>query len=129
MKTVGLMHEDAAYLGILHERLVKETHGVAYSLFPCYCHAAILERKPDLLFISMPFGDEEVGWRLIDWLRITAETAYIPLILCTQYSLEMEDRKGFFLGKKIRLIFKPLNLEDLLQAMQQAILLPVLLVI
>jgi DNA-binding response OmpR family regulator len=81
--------------------------------------------KPDLIILDYILGGgERTGWQMLQKLKMRRMTAKIPVIVCTAATREVRDIEGFLQMKGITLVPKPFNIEDLLQAIEQAMQAP-----
>ena len=120
MISVVLMNDELELLNLICTRLCEEGTITCHTLTWDKLGEAI-ELSPDLFLICMTTTEEQRIWDLIERLRMRKETASIPIILCPLYSPAMEDMKGFLRQKKILLVYRPLDLDEVLNAIQQAI--------
>ena len=54
----------------------------------------IKECNPDLIISDHVFGEEKIGWQLIQRLKMDRQTATIPMIVCSGAVHELKEMEG-----------------------------------
>lgn len=80
--------------------------------------------NPDLLMIDMLFAGKNIGWELIQAIRLHPATAHLPVIVCTAARHEVTESESVLLGKGITVVYKPFDIDDLVAAVEQALSAP-----
>lgn len=71
--------------------------------------------QPDLVLLDVKFGHDDEGLILMHKLTLYPPTSSLPLIICAVPSKQICEHEGIFQQKGIVLIYKPFELDDLLQ--------------
>lgn len=73
--------------------------------------------NPDLIISDHPPFQEEKGWQFVQKLKMSADTADIPVIICTTTLkwLRSNVDEGWLTAKRITIVPKPFNVDELLQ--------------
>jgi CheY-like chemotaxis protein len=79
----------------------------------------IEELKPDLLISDVTFGDETLGFELVDKLKLNPATSHIPIILCSGAIAALRERQSYLAEKNVGVLYKPFEVDDLLGAVKQ----------
>ncbi len=75
---------------------------------------------PDLIISDWPPLDREVyGWQFIQMLKMTRETAHIPIIVCTTNLRSIQDNQAWMTSKGILVVAKPFDVDELLGAVEE----------
>jgi CheY-like chemotaxis protein len=77
--------------------------------------------QPDVIILDYLFGAEKLGWQMLQLLKLNRATAAIPLIVCTAATREVRDIQADLLVKGVRLVHKPFDIDDLLDAVKDAL--------
>ena len=77
--------------------------------------------RPDLIILDYMFGEEQIGWQLLQKLKMYRPTAAIPVIVCTAAAQKVREMEGFLQSKGIGLVLKPFDIDDLLRAIEQSL--------
>jgi CheY-like chemotaxis protein len=64
---------------------------------------------------------EDAGWQFLQKLKMTPETAKIPLIICTTNQRIVQEMEGHLANKGVLVVFKPFELDELLEAVNKLI--------
>jgi CheY-like chemotaxis protein len=99
-------------------------HRMTASTFAPDDLTGVLEAKPDLLIIDLMFGSEEVGWQLLQKVRMSPATEKIPVIVCTAATQVVREQEGWLTAKAVKVVLKPFTVADLEQAIGKALDLP-----
>lgn len=75
--------------------------------------------NPDLIILDLMFHRQNLGWNLLQKLKMYPGTTKIPVILCTAASNEVNEQIEYLHSKQIPVLLKPFDLEELLSAVRQ----------
>lgn len=118
-----IIDETQEILDLLREVLEEEGYRVTTSQqpldLPCIKNLAPDLIVQDLLFPSV----QQTGWRLLTLIQIDPDLAQIPFVLCTAASgLVNEPTMAANLDRLgVRVILKPFNLDELLDAFRESL--------
>jgi CheY-like chemotaxis protein len=74
-----------------------------------------------LLILDYIFNHEDIGWQLLQKLKMNRSTASIPVIICTAAVNKVREMEGYLQSKGIGLVLKPFDIDDLLEAVRRAL--------
>ncbi|MFN8594172.1 MAG: response regulator [Thermomicrobiales bacterium] len=118
-----IIDDTPEILDLLRELLEDEGYRVSTSREPLDL-PGIKALAPDLIVQDVLFpNSREKGWNLLTLIQIDPELARIPLVLCTAASgLVNEPTMAANLNRLgVRVILKPFNLDDLLDALRESL--------
>ena len=75
--------------------------------------------NPDLVVLDCSVGQMAKGWQIIQILRLTPDTALLPVVFCVA-AKRMDDLKGYLNRKRVVLLPKPYDSNDLLLSIERA---------
>ena len=75
--------------------------------------------QPDLVILDLVFGREFLGWQTLQKMKMTRETAAIPVIVCTADLRQAQELQGYLTEKKVGLVLKPFDIDELLLMVQR----------
>lgn len=101
---------------ILHEEAGYE---VTLMSFHPQILGQILEMTPDLIISDHVFGEEKIGWQFIQKLKMTRETADIPVIVCSAAVKELKEMEGYLISKNVGVLYKPFDIDELLALVEK----------
>lgn len=84
----------------------------------------VLRIQPDLILLDYIFGDERLGWQMLQKLRMNRATATIPIVVCTAATREVHEIEGYLQAQGIRVVPKPFNIDMLLETVTLALQTP-----
>ena len=76
---------------------------------------------PDLVFLDLLVGAEGSGWRLLEELTTSSDTAGIPVIVCSAALRDVRDQEGWLASKGVKTLIKPFSVDDLELAVKMAL--------
>lgn len=79
----------------------------------------IEELKPDLVISDVTFGEETLGFELVDKLKLNPATTHIPVILCSGAISALRERQSYLAEKNVGVLYKPFEVAGLLGAVKQ----------
>ncbi len=101
-------------------RILLEDEGYRVTLFS-FAPKEIDEVErvhPDLVILDLMFGAENLGWQLLEKLKLRRSTASIPVIICTAATHEVREIEGQLTAQGVMLVAKPFDIDTLLTAIQ-----------
>jgi CheY-like chemotaxis protein len=91
---------------------------------PTTAVADIEQIQPDLLILDMLFAGKNIGWELIQALRLHPATADLPVIVCTAARREVTESESVLSGKGVMVVYKPFDIDELVAAVERALKAP-----
>ena len=82
---------------------------------------AIVRLAPELIILDYMWSEEDLGWSLLQMLRMNPKTAKIPIVLCTGATSKVEELQGHLDDMGIRVVLKPFELDTLLAAIEKSL--------
>jgi DNA-binding response OmpR family regulator len=102
-------------------RLILEGEGyeVILSGFPIQQIHDVEEIDPDLIILDFVFGDQKVGWQMLQMLKMQRSTESIPVIVCTAALDMVREQEGYLVSQGIHVIFKPFDIDHLITSVKE----------
>ncbi len=75
--------------------------------------------QPDLILLDFLMHGREVGWTLLQKLKLHRPTKDIPIVLCTAALLDVKEQEPIFTQKGIPILYKPFDVDELLHVVEQ----------
>jgi two-component system, OmpR family, response regulator VicR len=102
-------------------RLLLETEGYeVYSTDIAYTDLTEVERiRPHLIILDLMMGIKQEGWQFFNLVRQDPSAASIPLILCTAAEHELKGKIDKLNIPLVDIVFKPFDVDYLLQVVQK----------
>jgi DNA-binding response OmpR family regulator len=80
--------------------------------------------RTDLIILDFMLGKYREGWDFLQKLKMFRPTASIPIILCTTALQQIREQEAYLRQKRISVIFKPFDIDDLLCEVKRALTSP-----
>lgn len=78
--------------------------------------------QPDLIIVDFMMGGyEQLGWQLIQKLKMSRATADIAVVICTGALREVREQEGYLHAQNIDVVFKPFDIDHLLATIRRAL--------
>ena len=115
-----VMNDEQELLDLFKDLLEEEGYRVSTSI-----HMLDLEKvrqlRPDLMVLDIMFEGASKGWPFITMARMDRQLCGIPIIFCTAAIRTVEPMLERLTAQQIRVIYKPFQLEELLNAITVAL--------
>ena len=76
---------------------------------------------PDLVILDYLWAGDDAGWSMLQLLRLDRITAKTPIVLCTGAKKEVKALGDRLTRQNVRVILKPFDIDELLQAITLAL--------
>ncbi len=120
-KHILVVNDTQDILEIFRLILEGEGYRVTLSSFPLQKAADIEQLAPNLIILDVVFGEEKIGWQMLQLLKMQPTTASIPIIICTAAEKAVREMEGYLVSKNVVVLYKPFELDDLLATVTQAL--------
>ena len=102
-------------------RMILEGEGyeVILSGFPIQQIHDVEVINPDLIILDFVFGDQKVGWQMLQMLKMQHSTESIPIIVCTAALAMVREQEGYLVSQGVHVIFKPFDIDHLITSVKQ----------
>lgn len=121
MVTVAVVNDDPAFLDLMRELLEMEGYGSLIIQEARGAFDRLKEERPDLVVLDIRMGGDNEGWQIAECLTLDPETRPIPIILCSAAVDDLRRRDAWLQRHGVGALTKPFDLEDLLQAVRDAL--------
>ena len=115
---VYVLNDTPAILELFRELLEDEGYRVTTDAFnvvaPDLKLADIRQAKPDVVILDFMIGGEQVGWQVLQLLRMDRETRHIPAIVCTGAVRQVEELQAHLAEMRVAVVLKPFDIDRLL---------------
>ena len=114
-----IINDDQSILDLFRLLLEPEGYEVILSKVTYEDVQDIEHLHPALIILDFKLGNHNLGWTLLQKLKMYRPTKDVPLILCTAALKEVREQEEVLRQKGIPLIYKPFDIDELLQVVQQ----------
>lgn len=122
---IYVLNDEQVLLDVIRDLLEDEGYRVTTDTFADQLiaaqHRRMLVDVPDLIVLDFLVGGEPIGWQFLQLLRLSPETAGIPVILCTAARGVVEEIEAHLREMHVHVILKPFDIDDLLRAVALAL--------
>lgn len=120
-KKILVINDTQEILQLFAEILTGEGYEVELHSYSTRDMDTVRQAAPDLIISDHPPTDEKQAWQFLQKLKMTPETAKIPVVLCTTNSKIVIEGEGHLAAKGVVIVLKPFDIEDLLDAVETQI--------
>ncbi len=94
--------------------LEGEGYEVVLSSYPILKASEIEEIRPELIVLDLIFGQEKLGWQMLQMLKMQRPTQTIPVILCIAALQAVREQEGYLIAQGVEIIYKPFDINTFL---------------
>lgn len=120
-KKILVINDTQEILQLFADILIGEGYEVALHSYSTRDIELVRKVSPDLIISDHPPTDEKQAWQFLQKLKMTRETARIPVVLCTTNSKTIIEGEGHLAAKGVIVVLKPFDIDDLLDAVNTQI--------
>ena len=114
-----VVNDTQEILELFRMILEGEGHEVILSGFPIQQIEDVEEIDPDLIILDFVFGDQKVGWQMLQMLKMQRSTESIPVIVCTAALDMVREQEGYLVSQGVHIIYKPFDIDHLITNVKQ----------
>jgi DNA-binding response OmpR family regulator len=119
-KLIMVVNDTQEILGLFRALLTDAGYEVSLHSYGKREVQEVQEVAPDLIISDWPPLDREVyGWQFLQMLKMTRETAHIPVVVCTTNLRAIQDNQAWMMSKGIRVVAKPFDIDELYAAIEE----------
>ncbi len=118
---IMVINDTQEILELFREILTDEGYKVDIYSYGVHDIAEVKRVNPDLIILDYLIGAEQGGWQLLQKLKMTRDTAKIPILVCTAALKQVQEIEGWLTAKGIAVVPKPFDIDDLLVAVKKAL--------
>ena len=116
-----VINDDESILELFHLILEGEGYEVHSSVEAIENVKDVESLKPDVVILDLKMGAQQLGWIMMQKIRMYPPTRHIPMILCTAALNEVKEQEATLQDKGIPVIYKPFDMDELLQAIKNVL--------
>ena len=121
-KRIMVVNDTQEILDLFQALLTNEGYEVSLHAYGKREIAEVTELAPDLIISDWPPLDREMyGWQFIQMLKMSPQTAHIPVVVCTTNLQSIQQNQTWLATKGVRVVAKPFELHELLGAIESLI--------
>jgi CheY-like chemotaxis protein len=117
--SILVINDDQSILDLFHLILEGEGYKVNSSLVVYEDLKDIEQLNPDLIILDVKMGYHAGGLTLLQKLKMYPPTKNIPVMICTAALNEMREQEETLRQKKIPVLYKPFDMDELLKLVHQ----------
>ena len=116
-----VINDTQEILDLFRIMLEGEGYEVVLSGFPFQQISEVEKVNPDLIILDIIFGDEKIGWQMLQLLKMKRSTAYIPTIVCTAALNAVREQEGYLVSQGVHVVYKPFDIDHILTTIKLAL--------
>jgi DNA-binding response OmpR family regulator len=114
-----VVNDTQEILELFRMILEGEAYEVILSGFPIQRIQDVEEINPDLIILDFVFGDQKIGWQMLQMLKMHRSTESIPVIVCTAALDMVREQEGYLVSQGVHVIYKPFDIDHLITNIKQ----------
>ena len=121
MSRILVINDDQSTLELFQLILEAEGYEVLLSERAMEDVSKIEQQQPHLIILDVKLGTQTDGLLFLQKIRMYPPTTVLPVILCTAAVQEVREQEEVLRQNGIPVIYKPFDLDELLQAIEQCL--------
>ncbi len=118
---IMVINDTQEILELFEDLLTDEGYEVIVYSFGIQDMEEVVRAAPDLIILDLLMGGEQVGWQMLQKLKMRRSTANIPVVVCTAAIQQVREMEGFLHSKNVGLVLKPFEIDELLRVVHQTL--------
>jgi CheY-like chemotaxis protein len=116
MARILIINDTQEILELFRAILEEEMgHEVILDSYKPHMLEVIKDIMPNLIISDHVFGEEKIGFQLLQRLKMDRVTANIPVIICSAAVKDLKEMEGFLTAKGVGVLYKPFDVDELIQ--------------
>jgi DNA-binding response OmpR family regulator len=116
---IMVINDTQEILTLFRDLLTDEGYEVVLYSSAIHDMQEIERVAPDLIILDFIFGNENMGFQMLQKLKMRRATERIPVIICTAALQIVREMEGYLQSKGVQVVLKPFNIDDLLEAVRR----------
>jgi CheY-like chemotaxis protein len=120
-RRIAVIDDDAVFVDLMHELLADgEGYDVVSTQHWLNAYEFIKENQPELIILDLMLGREQTGWAVLQLLQEDADTADIPVILCSAAAPALRQHPARTNARAaVEMVAKPFDIDNLLSVIER----------
>ena len=121
MTRIMVINDTQEVLSLFQDILTEEGYEVALYSSAIHDMEEIERVAPDMIILDFIFGRENLGFQILQKIKMRRTTAHIPIVACTAALQVVREMEGYLQSKNVQVVLKPFEVDDLLDAVQRCL--------
>ncbi|HMQ31172.1 MAG TPA: response regulator [Chloroflexaceae bacterium] len=121
MPRIMVINDTQEILALFRDILTEEGHEVALYSSAIHDMEEIERVSPALIILDFVFGNENLGFQMLQKIKMRRSTAGLPVIVCTAALQAVREMEGYLRSKGVQIVLKPFDVDDLIRAVQRGL--------
>lgn len=113
-RKVAVVNDDTQFLTMMELILSDAGYDVLLVVEASDAFQQICKWAPELVILDIRIENPEAGWTILDLLRLERKTETMPVIVCSAAHDELQKKQLHLEKYNCVPLFKPFNIDDLL---------------
>jgi DNA-binding response OmpR family regulator len=115
-----VINDTKEILELFQTILTDEGYEVLLGTFGVNDLDVVQQANADLVILDYTVHREDLGWQLLQKMKMCRDTDSIPVLICSTDMKIAEERQAFLASKGIDILPKPFNIDELIDAVKKA---------
>lgn len=112
---IAVVNDDTQFLTMMEMILQDAGYDVLLLIEAADAFDRLRDWQPDLIVLDIRIENPEAGWTILDLLRLDRTTETTPVIVCSAAHDELQAKQDHLDRYACTPLFKPFNIDDLLE--------------
>lgn len=116
---IAVVNDDTTFLELMNELLTEEGYRTILLKEGDRAYQSILKEKPDLIILDIRLEHPEMGWMILELIRLNPVTTDIPVIIASADSTALKAKAELLAKQEIDSLEKPFRLQELVAKIEK----------
>lgn len=121
MTRIMVINDTQEVLALFRDLLTEEGYEVDLYSSAIHDMDEIEQVNPDLIVLDLMFGQEDLGFQMLQKLKMRRSTEKIPVIVCTAALEAVREMEGYLQSKGVQIVLKPFSIDDFIEAVRRSL--------
>ncbi len=118
---IAVVNNDTVFLQMMHELLEDAGYRSYVHKDANNAYQRVKNDRPDLVVLDVRLSAPELGWNILELLKLDPETRCLPIIVCSADVLELRAKAPRLRELNCATLEKPFDLDELLRLIAVAV--------
>jgi CheY-like chemotaxis protein len=110
---IAVVNNDTTFLALMRDLLEQEGYDMSICKETRSAYECVKAQRLHLVILDIRMGNEEMGWQILDLLKLDPTTSRIPVIVCSATVSALRERADVLRRHGTGVLEKPFDLNDL----------------
>lgn len=118
---IVVVNDTQEILELFREILEEEGFRVSLYSYAFSDIHSLVELQPDLVLLDFIIGGEDMGWQMLQKMKMDRRTANIPVVVCSAAKRLLDELDGHLQSKGVGVVLKPFDIDEMVEEVRHTL--------